>query len=217
MGVNYMVRRIDYEDLIIDLFIFEHLERQSANMSTGKLIFLFEDLLYKKNMVGAHYKMYRYKMGPYNNSISTHLKNLAYNGFLYYRDNYYEKAGKDVKIYQGNPNTKKFLKDIDELIEENSKVFNILIDVLNDFGKMNADELKFFIYSLKETGRSGIPIEKYHIFETILNPDSLIKPIFNFKLDEDWYDTIDIMLNPRVQARLIEGIKNVQSGNLKPL
>lgn len=212
-----LVNRVNYEDLIINLFIFDNLERKSANMSNAKLIYIFEENLYRKNMIGAHYKMYRYKMGPYNKSISTHLKNLSYNGFLNRIENFYDKIGKNVNIYQSNYNSRKFIKEIDELIQHYSIIFDNLISVIDEFGKMNAEELKNYLYSLDNTGRSQIPINTYKMFEIILDPDSLKNPNINFRLDDDWYDFVEILLNPNIEERLVEGIKNAQSGNLKPL
>lgn len=212
-----MERRVAYENLIIDLYIFDKLKRPSANMSTAKLIYLFEDELYKQEMIGAHYKMIRMKWGPYNNSIGTHLKNLAANGFLDSKENYYEKADKDVLIYFKNRNTQDLLKNIYELIENYSVIFNCLDDIISEYGDLNAEELKEHVYSIEKTGQKNQRIIDYPMYKTILNPDSLRRPKFNFWLGEVWYDTIEILINPDLHAELEDGIKNAQSSNFIPL
>lgn len=212
-----MGKRVAYENLIIDLYIFDKLKRPSANMSTAKIIYLYEDQLFKENMIGAHYKMIRYRWGPYNNSIGTHLKNLAANGFLNSKEKYYDKAEKDVLIYFKNKKTRDFLKNIDELIEDYNSIFNILDDIIEEYGDLNAEELKEFIYSLENTGQKNQRIIDYQMLRTILDPGSLRWTKLNFWLDEEWYDTIEILLNPDLRIELEIGIKNAQFGKFSQL
>ena len=207
-----MAKRVNYEDLIIDLYIFNMMDRQSANMSTAKLLYIFEDRLYKKNMIGAHYQMIRHKWGPYNNKIGTNLKNLALNGYLYYKENFFDKADRDVKIFVKNIKTRKFLKSIDDLIQEYSKIFEILDDVISEFGDMNADNLKDYIYSLERTGLLKKRIVDYKMYTIILDPDKLPYPKVNFYLNDDWYDTVEVLLNVDVLNKLQTAITNVQHG-----
>jgi len=212
-----MEKRVNYEDLIIDLYIFNKLERKSANMSTAKLLFLFEEELYNKNMIGAHYKMKRHTWGPYNQKIGTNLKNLALNGYLKYIENYYDKAEKDVKIYRKNKITTKFLKSIDELIQEYSVIFTVLDDIIYEYGDLKAEELKDHLYSLESVGVAYKRIEAYKLYSIILDPDSLRNPKVNFYLDEDWYDTIEIMINPDMFHKIREAIVSTQYGKFKQL
>ncbi|MFX1238691.1 MAG: hypothetical protein ACFE8P_13365, partial [Promethearchaeota archaeon] len=137
-----MGKRVNYEDLIIDLYLFNKLEREGANMSTAKYLFLLEKNLYDKKIIGPHYKMIKHKMGPYNLKIATNIKNLSLNGYLDSRAQYYDKVSKDVNIYSKNQNTVKFLKSIDDLIQEYSPIFNCLDEIIEEFGSLNAEELK---------------------------------------------------------------------------
>lgn len=95
---------IKYENLITILYIFDRIERQSGNMSTAKLIFLAEEKLFYKKMIGPRYKLYKYQMGPYNKSIGTQIKNLAFNDYLGYYKDYYDKLEDDVMIYYADEN-----------------------------------------------------------------------------------------------------------------
>jgi len=208
-----MANRVNYEDLIVDLYIFDKLERESGNMSTAKLIFLLEQDLYNKCMIGPHYIMKRYPMGPYNNKIGINLKNLALNGYIEYRQEYYDKAGKKVFIFSSNQKTSKFIKSIDNLIQEYSAIFNALDNILNKFGCFNAEELKGHIYSLNEVGIDQKKVEEYELHSVIINPKFIRNPVVNFNLEADWYDTVEVLLNPDILLGLQKGIEDARQGN----
>ncbi len=112
-----LAKKIDYEDLIIDLYLFWRLERKGGRVTTAKLIYLLEDELFDKNMIGPRYKMFKHDMGPYNLNIGKHLTDLSRSGFLSYNVHYFEKRKKDVKTYYSNKKTEQFIENIDELIQ----------------------------------------------------------------------------------------------------
>ncbi len=209
-----MARRVNYEDLIIDLYIFNNLDRSAANMTTAKLIYLLEDNLFDKKIIGPHYVMFKLPMGPYNKKIATNIKNLSINGYLNYKDHYYEKIGEYVNTYRKNEITDKFLKSIEDLIEEYSKIFNILDDIIIEFGSLNSDQLKKLIYSLSKTGMEKKKIGEYEMYSQIINPLGIKNPKISFILDEDWYDTIEMLLNPELSIGIQKSVKSAQIGNL---
>lgn len=203
-----MAKTVDYENLIIDLYLFWRLERKGGRVTTAKLFYLLEDDLFNRNMIGPRYKMYKFEMGPYNLDIATHLNNLSENGFLSYDVHYYAKIEKDVKSYYSNKKTEHFIKDIDELIQKNSKIFNIFDKIIQELGDLNSDLLMELIYSLDKTGSENKRIEDYKPKSLILNPLSLPNPDFIFELDESWYNTVEILLNPDLSEMVSDIIKN---------
>ena len=210
-------KRVNYEDLIINLYIFNRLDRPSANMSTAKLLYLFEEKLFNMNMIGAHYQMKRHKWGPYNTKIGTNLKNLALNEYIDFYEKFYDKADKDVKIYFKNSKTSKFLNSIDDLLQEYSRIFNTLDHIIEEFGKLNAEELRDYLYSLEKTGIAHKRVIDYKLHSIILDPDVLWNPKVNFYLDDDWYDTVEIMLNPDMYHKIKKAIVSAQNGTFKLL
>lgn len=207
--------RIKYENLIIIIYSFNRMKNGGANMKTAKLLYLFEDKLYKKNMIGSHYVMKKYQMGPYNNTIGTNLKNLAKNGYLTIKPRYFEKIDENVNVYFENLYTNRFIKKIDDLIQDYSEIFNYLDKIIDEFGNFRADELKKYIYSLDHTGWKNQRIMDYKKFETIMNPNYLRDPLLNFTLEEDWYDTVELLLNPTLLFGYQKGIRDAQLGNFK--
>ncbi|GAG20663.1 unnamed protein product, partial [marine sediment metagenome] len=53
----------------------------------------------------------------------------------------------------------------------------------------------------------------YNEFEAIINPREIYNPKFRFFLDDAWYDTIEILLNPKMLSKLQNAIKDCQVGN----
>jgi len=203
-----LAKKIDYEDLIIDLYLFWRLERKGGRVTTAKLIYLLEDELFNKNMIGPRYKMFKHDMGPYNLNIAKHLTDLSRSGFLSYNTHYFEKRKKDVETYYSNKKTEQFIKNIDELIQENSKIFNIFDEIIQELGHLNSDLLMEFIYYLDKTGSENKKIEDYKPKSLILDPLSLPNPDFIFELDDSWYNTVEILLDPNLHNIAMDILKN---------
>ncbi len=53
----------------------------------------------------------------------------------------------------------------------------------------------------------------YREFEAIIDPRQVHNPTFRFFLDDAWYDTIEILLNPKMFLKLKTAIKDCQVGN----
>lgn len=181
-------------------------------MKIAKLLYLLEDDLYKNKMIGSTYIMKRYQMGPYNRKIADNLDNLAKNGFLKTREIYYDAIDDIANIYYRNYHTDKFLKSIEELIEENSNIFDKLDIIADIYGRMSGEKLKKHIYSLPKTGSKNQRITDYNPQETIINPKKVSNPGIIFQLDEDWYDTIEVLLNPELYYGIQRGVKDAQQG-----
>ena len=206
-----MAIRIDYENLILDLYLIEQIKIR-GNMFVAKIFYLFEEELMKKNIIGSRYKMYKNYYGPYNERIRTHLEALSRSDFLKIEQMYIKKYDAVYDLYQKNDWTKIFLKEIDELIQENSTIFNSFDDIINEFGSYSGQRLTDYVYSLEKTGLRQIRIEEYEMNELVLDPLLLKHPRLMFKLDEDWYDTIEVLLDPKLRTQLNKAIKEVQDG-----
>lgn len=207
-----MAQRIDYENYIFILYLFNRLKVGGGRMRTAKLLYLLEDDLYRNRMIGPRYIMRRYQMGPYNPQIAADLKNLGDSNFLKVEPIYIDKIDDFADLYTVNRNTTKFLKSIEELLEINTEIFGKLDTIVDIFAKKNSDELKDIIYSLKSTGRKHSRVYDYREREIILDPIKVSNPKICFHLDEDWYDTVEILLNPDLYYGLQKGIKDAQQG-----
>jgi len=115
-----MAYRVHYEDLILDLYLFDHLEKGGGKKRAAKLLYLLEEELYQLRIIGPEYVMKRYPMGPYDLRIGTNLNNLSKNKYLKYSNRYY-----------ANYVTSKFIKEVEELIQENTKIFTCFDNIIN--------------------------------------------------------------------------------------
>ncbi|MFX1238690.1 MAG: hypothetical protein ACFE8P_13360, partial [Promethearchaeota archaeon] len=55
-------------------------------------------------------------------------------------------------------------------------------------------------------------IEDYRMYETIIDPLEIKNPRLSFFLDEDWYDTVEVLLNPQILSGLGKGIEDAKKG-----
>jgi hypothetical protein len=165
-------------------------------------------------MIGSKYLMYKNKYGPFSPRFQEDLEALAKNGFLRIDRLYYEKYDEHYNLYFGNASTRQFLKDVKELIENNSKFFSLFDEIIEEFGALNGAEIKEYIYSLQNTGMKHKQMKDYKIKEFVIDPCKVKSPAIRFELDEDWYDTIEILLDPHLRAELQEAIDDVQQGNV---
>lgn len=208
-----MNQDIDYKNLIFILYLFNRLKLAGGRMRTAKLFYLFEDDLFKNRIIGPTYIMKRYQMGPYNPKIAADLRILADSKFLNVKEVYYAKIDDLADIYSYNHQTTKFLKSIEELIQENSEIFEKFDTIIDIFAKKSGEELKNLIYSLNNTGSKNQKITDYRNKAIIIDPNKTTNPIKKFELNEDWYDTIEVLLNPDIYYGIQNGIRDAQQGN----
>ena len=213
IGGIYLENRINYENLIIDLYMFNRIQNR-GNTFAVKLMYLFEEKLFKSNIIGPRYKIRKDRYGPYNGEIRKDLENLVKMGYLKLDMIYYEKYDDTYNLYCKNNKTRRFLKEIDDLIKENSIVFNIFDEIINEFGRYNGKVLKDYVYSLGKTGVRNKKMKNYRLNELVLDPLYLREPNFKFELDEDWYDTVEILLDPVLYQEHLNAIKDVREGNV---
>ncbi|MFW9971913.1 MAG: hypothetical protein ACFFDF_17120 [Candidatus Odinarchaeota archaeon] len=197
-----MARRVHYEDLITDLYLFNKLDNGGGRKKVAKLLFLLEEDLYNQQIVGPHYIMKRFPEGPYDNRVKINLENLTKNGYLKHTNRYYQ-----------NSITSKFIKEIDELIQENSIIFTQLDGLIDDLGLVSGDQIADYIYSLPQIGMKKKSFFEYREYEIIIDPRRTYRPKFKFFLDDAWYDTIEILLNPKMLSHLQNAVRNCQLGN----
>ena len=197
-----MARRVHYEDLIIDLYLFNRLDTGGGRKKAAKILFILEEDLYHQKVVGPHYIMKRYPEGPYDKRIETNLENLTKNGYLKHTNRYYQ-----------NSVTSKFIKEIDELFQENSIIFTQFDKIIDDFGDESGNNIAEFIYSMPQIGMKRKSFFEYREFEAIIDPRTIHNPKFRFFLDDAWYDTIEILLNPKMLSKLQNAIRDCQVGN----
>jgi hypothetical protein len=204
------------EDLIVDVYLFKKIEYR-GNMYVAKLLYLIEEELYKNDLIGPSYKMYKFPFGPYNTEIPKDLisiSKLNLLGLEKIKDNKYGSEDKEFNVYYPIGETNKFLKEIDELISEHSYLFDIIDIYTSRFKNINGEEIRDFIYGLENTGPLNQKMEQYTNNYVLINPYDVRRPEKIFKIDEDWEDTIDIILNPKLQKQLEDALDDVRNNRI---
>ncbi|HEC37519.1 hypothetical protein LCGC14_1642110 [marine sediment metagenome] len=196
------MKRVNYEDLVLDLYILRNLNTGGGRKKIAKILFLLEEELLQKNSVGPYYVMKKYPMGPYNNAIKRQLENLSFNGYIKHSNRYWSTS-----------TTEGFIYEIEDLFQEFSWLFNTIDDLIENFGEMNGDDIATYIYSLSSIGSAHKPFDFYEDYEEIINPKKIKNPKQQFLLDDDWYDTLDILLNPKKFLAIKKSLKDCKVGN----
>lgn len=208
-----MNQYIDYKNLIFILYLFNRLKVGGGRMRTAKLFYLIEEDLFKNRIIGPTYIMRKFQMGPYNPKIAVDLRNLADSGFLDVKEVYYKKIDDLADIYSYNLNSTRFLKSIEDLMIENSEIFEKFDTIIDIYAKLSGEKLKNIIYSLNKTGWKNQRIYDYIDRSIIIDPNKTTNPIKKFELTEDWYDTIEVLLNPDIYYGIQKGIRDAKQGN----
>ena len=208
-----MSNRIDYENLIIDLYLIKKMNRRGY-LYIVKILYLYEESLMKQSLIGSTYKMYKYHFGPYNAMIKPNVEALARRGFLSSKVQYFPRQDEFHTLYEKNEQTETFLKEIDELIQENAPVFEPLDGLIEQFKGYTGKRLMNYIYSLEKTGVKQTRMTDYKLNDIVVDPCLLKRPKFAFKLDEDWYDTIEVLLDPSYKTRLEQAIQDAREGRV---
>lgn len=196
------------------LYLFNRLKVGGGRMRTAKLFYLFEEELFKNRIIGPTYIMRKFQMGPYNPKIAIDLRNLADKGFLDVKEVYYEKIDDIADIYSYNLKSTRFLKGIEDLMQENSEIFEKFDMIIDIYAKLSGEKLKNIIYSINKAGWKYQRILDYSHKTIILDPYKIINPIKKFELTEDWYDTIEVLLDPDIYSGIQKGIRDAQQGNI---
>ncbi len=208
-----MAKRIPYENLILNLYLIDRI-RARGNMFVVKMFYLYEDILFQKEMIGPLYKMHRDNYGPFNKEVCQDLKALAKNGFLRQDLIYYDEYDAFYNLYSANKVTRLFLNDIQELLDENRIILDYFDNLVAHFIDYNGKALKKHVYSLKKTGMKQKRMRDYKMKEIIIDPLETRSPALKFELDDDWYDTIEILLDPELRAEFQNAINDVRTGNV---
>ena len=93
-------------------------------------------------------------------------------------------------------------------------MFTQLDKIIENFGTESGDKIAEFIYSLPQIGMQRKSFFDYReYYEAIIDPRKIFNPKFRFFLNDAWYDTIEILLNPKMFLKLKTAIKDCQVGN----
>lgn len=196
------MKRVNYEDLVLDLYTLKNLNTGGGRKKIAKILFLLEEELLQNNSVGPRYVMQKYPMGPYSDAIRRQLENLSFNGYIKHSNRYWSTS-----------TTIGILYEIEDLFQEFNWLFNTLDDIIENFGDMNGDDIAEYIYSLSSIGFAHKPFDFYKDYEEIINPKKIKEPKQKFLLDDDWYDTLDILLNPKKFLGIKKSLKDCKEGN----
>ncbi len=194
--------KVNYENLVLDLYILGNLKTGGERKKIAKIFFLLEEELLQNNSVGPLYVMKKYPMGPYSDAIRRQLENLSFNSYIKHSNRYWSTS-----------TTKGILYEIEDLFQEFNWLFNTLDDIIENFGEMNGDDIAKHIYSLSSIGFAKKPFDLYKDYEVIINPKKIKTPRQKFLLDEDWYDTLDILLNSKKFIGIKKSLKDCKEGN----
>ena len=173
----------------------------TGNLKLQKLVFLAELLSHKAGRAFAHFRFFRYNLGPYSPMLANDIITLENTGVLARGSKNLTARGEFLHEYVFGA-----LVD-DGLGDSIDYAINVVGQIVQKHGKLTGAELKSHVYRLKvpviELGQTVVQVDKIQPFVDILDPihDEALKGV------------------PRLPADLVEDIREelkTSSAQLKP-
>lgn len=180
------------------LYLIDSVNKQHAFLGITKLqklVFLVENELYKKKQRALSYPFFRWDYGPMSKEIYVERKALAENGLI----------GKEKHI-QITKKGKDILSQCFEILEKNQEVLKIIDRITKSYSVYEAS-LKDAVYDVVDPFWNSRVRDIPQGFDLLIN---LFENQNIVEIDNEWVETLDIMMDKEAYASLIDAIKDAQ-------
>jgi uncharacterized phage-associated protein len=167
-----------------------------------KLTFLAEQKMVDAKVKGFNYWFYKWHYGPFTPEIYDDLDYLMQNELVT------EREGIEL-----TDRGREFLNEIRDLLNENTGILKYIDEIAEEYGTLGLNTLMNQVYEIEIGNRSSgrKKIKDLQIGEDILMKESEIEADRVFEIDDEWLETLDVILNREEYESLKEGMGSART------
>ncbi len=170
------------------------------NLKVQKLVFLSQKKLIAEKMNGFTYLFLRWLKGPFSGDLNNDIVLLKQMKLLRWGDDRIELTEEGKHI----------LESLHEIMENNKGFSDIIDNIIEEYGSLSPEEMKEKVYQMKifvPNDRKVMKIEEIPPKRLILFGLSRKNTRIEFNIDEEWLDTLEVLLDDEA-IQFLERLKN---------
>ena len=194
-------------DRLLTLFLISECQKQGCKV-TGKvkllkLVYLSESRMVENKIKGFNYGFYRWDYGPMSNELLQDFDCLKENGLLEKTENFIGITSRGWEV----------LRSSSTLLNRNEELLEFVRKVIREFGHYRGKSIKTIVYGIPKTGERELVGKTGH-GEELLRKISLDKARKSFLIDDEWIETLSILLDKEVCDSLERGMQDAKEGKV---
>jgi len=168
-----------------------------------KMVYLSQEKMVKDRLRGFNYTFYKWKYGPMSNEVLEDFKGLVAAGLI--------TPTPDSAMPTNE--AREILKTCRELFDRNRKILTAIDKTVNEYAPYNGKQIKLVVYGRPILGEKR-RVELGEAGEVLLTGISEQEAISNFLIDEEWLETLDILLDKEARESLQRGVEDARRGRV---
>jgi uncharacterized protein YwgA len=202
----------NWSEVLLDRFLTLFLVRETIKSGwpiTGKLkllklIYLAEQRMTKEGIKGFNYNFYRWDYGPFSHELIKDYEYLVDNGFL-------KESNHNIDLTERGLGV---LEDCRELLDKNGEIIDYIRKVIKEFGPYRGKKIKKVVYDIPKIEEKKLISETLHGEELLRRMEADEAKKF-FLIDDEWLETIAILMDKELSNSLERGLKDAKEGKIK--
>jgi hypothetical protein len=152
---------------------------------------------------GFNYDFYRWNYGPMSNEVLQDLNWLTENGLL-------EKEPYFIGITSRGT---ELLNNCSALLNRNKEFLEYIQKVIREFGPYTGSKIKTVVYGIPKMGERKLIARTAH-GEKILQKLIIEEARKRFLIDDEWVESLSILLDKEARDSLMRGIQDAKEGRV---
>ena len=178
----------------------------SGKVKLLKLLYEAQEEMTKAGIRGLAFNFYRWNYGPLSNEALSDFEYLLSNELIYYRQEPWEIG------YTARGET--VLKETSELLKRNQEIVAFLDKVVQRHLMQTSTQIRGEVYDRLIPGDKR-RVRDAEMGETLLKPLERDRASRAGRIDEDWEDTLSLLMNKSSMEALKESREDIKQGRLE--
>jgi uncharacterized protein YwgA len=195
-------------DRLLMLFLISECQkigcRITGKVKLTKLLYLAENKMIKNQIKGLNYDFFRWDYGPMSAVLLQDLDCLSENGLLEKSENFIGITNRGLSV----------LKSSTALLDRNKELLEYIRKIVREFGPYKGKSLKEIVYGSPKINEKK-QIARTEHGEELLNALPLEQAKQRFWIDDEWTETLVILLDKGMCESLERGIQDAKEGKIQ--